>query len=505
MSQHIECHHNRIYEITGLDVVPLPGEVDAAQVTAKINAGYLKGKLVKVTGPGVRPALTEAETRALTWQLAALATGRDLRLKQYRLLVPLDPEGSLGQVILSFDQNYNAEATLVGRGLPVNGPALAGNLGVLKKQLVDTYHLSAITGEWTVPDLTKIHHALALVPAADRVALYGLELARVTQLAAKADDTVGGHIQARLTEILSPYSGSWGRLTVTDVTFIDDEKGFYGGTAGAPARPPSLQVILHEVGHALDSLNRRTLSRRTAEKALTGIGEGAGVGTPAPLPQDRIDHAVERKIMSTAPWRELAVLAFDTVDATQKRTAQADALAASCTAKGGALADLAQLLKSGQQNNAIQLYKQIEQEFNTLNTAYDAIVALLRAQGQGAKVPPTEFTNIIGKLPPQPANVIWADLHNEIIRFCGIQADVALWRRKFMDGKEFFTDRGSKFVGAVNEGQISLGLTTYSHATQDPTELYTEAYAIWILDPEEIRKHSAALFTYFDTAQYRLP
>ncbi|MFC4530096.1 hypothetical protein [Sphaerisporangium dianthi] len=500
------CFQNRIsYVFDGLETPTLPVGINAEVAAERVAKSRLRDKRYSVTTTTAE-ALTDTERAALTWLLAGFC-GPDQAASEFRQIFPLagGPGAAVGQVILSYDQDLNGRAVLVGRGLPLGGPADASSKETLAQTLKNTYSLGEIRGPWTAGELLKVSRALALTSATDREALVGVELERVTNLADKPELAEENfHTQAQFFHMVGPNSGRWGVIYVADRAFVNDAVGFFGGTDGVPARPPSFEVILHEVGHAIETAVRRADSRANALGVLASVSPTVHQRT-AVLPQDDITAATNMKFKDLKRWESVTDDAKTAYEAVANKAANADQLIGEWRGKMPDYAQALQAMKEGSgAGAATTIRKKLLSEWSSMVDVMEfigeLIITLKGPKAAGLKA--ENFTTIEQERLPELKHAPWLDFHDEVLRFCTVQRPAALWRAKYYRAGKKTTGREQEFTKYVNAKGIKIDLTPYTARMNSGTELYAESYGIWRVHPQALATHNADLFTYFNDGHY---
>jgi len=488
------------YRVGGIKLPVLPNDINADVAAERVNRSPIKGKTITIdAAAGIQP--TDLERAALTWLLAALCP-QDSGRKQWRAVLPLaPPSAAVGQVILAYDAQLNGTATLVGRGYPLGGAAEdVSDEAVLRR--LDTYKLSAVNGAWKAGELLKVSRALALLSDTESAALEGVVLERVKEL---PDSAQNGHTMAKFVSDFAPEIGEMGTIFVADKTFEDDVMGFYGGADGVPVRPPSFQSILHEVGHAVESAQRRATSRANAEYVLARAGRNETYTLRQTIPDDVILEAkglTFSNIKAETAHENLAVRAFNAIG---DKSADALILIQECRSKGGVMATLADRLgdyQAGKDSNpAEEQIELVRGEQKAITEVFKFIAGLLTTlnSDQPERLRPSNFVQVrdyLQGLDHEP----WMAFHREVMRWCDVQERAATWRGEYKPGGKETTGRRKAFVTYANEKSISSDLTLYAQAEwpNNPDEFYCEAFGVWKVDPVGLRRHSADLATYFE-------
>jgi hypothetical protein len=166
----------------------------------------------------------------------------------------------------------DAGAPIVQRDAPKEDPKVTK----LKADLVKTFDLSAVTdtadAKWTEVELDRMKSALTRVPMAERAALKGVELRRVVRTTDFGNIASGFFHQ----EIDARTGVRRDRIEIANDAFGGDEDYAEGGShekfGGVVEQgAPSEGVASHEIGHAVESLDRRQ-----AEAARVNVGLSGG-------------------------------------------------------------------------------------------------------------------------------------------------------------------------------------------------------------------------------------
>ncbi|TYB57605.1 hypothetical protein FXF51_39600 [Nonomuraea sp. PA05] len=492
---------NRInYEVTGLPPVRLPADLDDQAVQTKVKASRLNGYQLK----GLSDT-TPQETRAMLWLLAEYCAD-DRRDMTFHAILPL-PGGAVGQIILRYGPKLQGTATLAGRGLPMGGDDPGGKPADLLERIRTQYRLAGIGGTWTPDQVLKLYHALARVPGADRPALLGVVIERVPNLGA---DKHGAHTQGRFSHTAGRTSGDWGTLTLTDAAFTGDEKGFYGGADGSAVYPPSAQVILHEVGHAVESQVRRAESRANAELALAISGRPA-YPRDRSLPDDApIKQGLQLRYQDLRDADAVEALVRETYNLVAVRQDATGKIAA-CRNLGGKVAAFAQAVQAMKGPDTVapaeRLLKEIQREHAELVSWYEYARDMIVRGGQGEEFDPPAYAKIKDALAGKLDHTPWLTYTDELNRWAELQIATSTWRKKYTSGQGLVTRREQNLVDHATRTQIGVALTPYTKAffeeDKSATELYAEAYGLWLVHPEAVASHSAELLAYFTSGAYR--
>lgn len=520
-----EVSRKLAYSVDDLARIPLPDVLTNEVVAAKVADSKLADKNPLIAaGPG--EVLSDAERRAVTWQLAAYAA-KVKPGEEHRLILPLAPgaHAPVGQVVLAYDARLNGAATLVGRGPALGGPPEHPDPAGLKAGLRGTYGID-VRGPWQPDELLKVSRALALLDAKEAATLAGIPLVRVGNVPEAPSDRVDGdgHTMAQYSYQSGPLVGTVGVIYVADRAFAYDGKVFYGGVQGVPSRPPSFQVILHEVGHVIDMAERQAFSRDNALAAVASLGDPHVYQPHEEIPAAAIVRADQVGVKNTTTAQdELVSLALDAFNGVveaqrknldpQQRTqavrAAAD-LVVKCRATGGVLARLADYLDAASDDrkafdNAEALAERLQQEHTLLTGTLKLIRGVIAQINGGQLVPPGNFGKIAASIADLTGDP-WTESHAELVRWCELQRKEADWRLLYARAGRHSTERREHFAQFVGLNTVPVDLTVYAERywERSPEEFLCEAFAIWKVDPVGLRGHSAELRAYFDEKSHLL-
>ena len=428
-------------------------------------------------------ALTDQDTRALTYHLAQHAGAGDAAKGfELRDILPLTPgdQPSKGQVILKYANNEGI-ATLVGRGLPLDAdPDTNTSNDDLIRRLKQTYHLGAVTGNWGRGELLKVTRAFELIHPADREALFGVGLNRVPSLPAANQ----GHQEAHFSFTKSPYAGSWGVLRITDLAFVLDGRGFYGGSADIPARPHSFLVILHEVGHVIETALARAMSHDTAQRIVSGDDKAADI------PQDSINPHANLSASDLSRLSSLAALGIEAFNAVANKKAEAAGLIAKIRALGPDtttfVTALETMQRSGDSAEAKRLAQMIDLDWQHLDQAIREFQSLNEPLTQNPwRINATAYARIREQHLDGLDHAPWLVLHPLLSRYCDASEGNVTWSHTYRRG-EFMTERENRFTGWYNKSSCQMDLTQYTSrrgrpmsCTPSPTECGASTGTLW--------------------------
>ncbi len=172
----------------------------------------------------------------------------------------------------------NASAPLRGAVIQRDAKKKDPKLDALKAELVATFGLSAVTdtadAQWTIPQLEKMKRGLARIPAAERAAIKGVELTRVKTTSGPAGSS------AFFIQKIAPQTGiRQDRLEIANEAFEhgegEGETLFMGQKVQGE---PSEGIILHEVGHAVESVEHRQAEEARVKSGISATAATATLG-----------------------------------------------------------------------------------------------------------------------------------------------------------------------------------------------------------------------------------
>ena len=221
------------------------------------------------------------------------------------LVMPIDwpakPGGPApqGRVTVTFDRSGSATATLIAAGPVPQVPQTTYAAGVARLTGPDIGFASVTgwsgTGARDAAEISTVLAALDLLRARapqGLTALAGVELIRVPSLPSSraGEFFAGSQVALGDTADVRPY------LKLADRAFGSDDVQFAGGggTPAAPTVPASFQLILHEVGHAIENEKQRA-ARSAYVTAHTAAEAATKAMTVDPVVFEAERKAAERK------------------------------------------------------------------------------------------------------------------------------------------------------------------------------------------------------------------
>lgn len=253
----------RPYYLPGNEyTVPVVSERVRGQMVAEVTSALRKGQIsgIELDLPsGVQP-VDEAGLRTLPLPLLGAAwmmDERKLRGAEWDGVVPvLDVGGVPLTVWHEMNGKLRIRARLAEQPMqepPVSASDLSSRYGIFAPQAGDV--------PWSEAQRTRLDEALALLSLAERPLLEGVAFFRYHQKGAKKAEQYRGRYVVE---------HGMGRVEIYDAAFTDDDGAFVGEPVDP--RPPSLWVILHEIGHAIGGAPYRRLAQDWA-KGQPGLAQ----------------------------------------------------------------------------------------------------------------------------------------------------------------------------------------------------------------------------------------
>jgi hypothetical protein len=262
------------YDRDPKNVAPVPQGQTAASLTTllkdKVRTGDITGFALRGVQTGSRPeifllALIYGMAQRSRWGTESdIVTAIDWPAK------PGDPPPQ-GRVTVRIDAQGAASAELVAAG-PV--PAVAQTTAADgSARLISDFGFASVAGWKDTPkDAAEISDVLAALELLktrapqDVPALRGVELIRVSSLGGQrcGEFFAGSQVALGATADVTAF------LKLADCAFGSNRVQFFGGGPDSPTVPASFQVILHEVGHAVETEQLR-LARAGYVKAAAEL------------------------------------------------------------------------------------------------------------------------------------------------------------------------------------------------------------------------------------------
>ncbi len=229
-----------------------------------VTEAWMEGRVKKIfTTYDVKgiPAGAPKETRMFLLYLLEEVGDKEQWGMEQDLVVPVawpvkkDDPAPVGRVTVRIDKLGNASVEFVGTGPAPTAPQTTVAAG--STVLIDTWHFSAVrddgTAAWRDAEISDVIEALKLLPPAEKDVLKGVELIRVKDIPGgfAGEFSSGGTSGADQTTLVKSS------LKLANGAF-EAQKRFYGGTKGTV--PSSFNIIVHEVGHAVEEAKYRPLA-----------------------------------------------------------------------------------------------------------------------------------------------------------------------------------------------------------------------------------------------------
>jgi hypothetical protein len=404
---------------------------------------------------------------------------------------PATPPGGaapVGKINITLDKQGNATAELLDKGA-VAVPAGFPDKGKAIAALMADFGFSSVddgTASWTHGELNKVHAGLSLLPAADRAGLAGVSLVRDSTLTSPAGKPLDGEFR----HTHSVTAGAPGApavasrdasLHLASGAFGADTKGFVGGKGQEVL--PSLRLILHEAGHAVES------------KALRDA-EFATDTAQATANNDTLAFNAEQTATNTAVGAANA--------------AATSAFASAKAYKGSDLTDAQGFLQAfNSALGAVNAYAN-----NTAGARFASLEAAARKaianrDAVKAKVPagnpaPADFAAAVTA---QDAWFAEAQVRAKASqKLDASKADVTAKKTdqaKVSGATANTSKRLENFVALVKKNKIQP-FTKYAKDNWpgNPEEFFAEAYSLWQTNPGYLNDNAPALKAWFDAGNH---
>lgn len=532
------------YDRSSHTLSPLPPSHTAASIRKLLNDKIKAGDITSFTTSNVTSG-SNAEIFVLyaIWglsQKAGWGTEADIITAIDWPAKPGDPAPQ-GRVTVRIDTQGAASAELVGAG-PV--PAVAQTTAAAGSAKLKTdFGFSSVKDDgsaaWSDAEISDVAAALAMLPAADKPALQGVELIRVQSLGGNTagEFSSGGGVASGATTATKPF------LKLADLAFPKTAVQFYGGTKGTV--PASFQTILHEVGHAVEKEVFRAAQGASAQAIIaqnTAVGPlNETVATLKPLNDKRAAlfakwkaaagaekealrkeiEALDAKIKpirATYETRRAKYEAAETaanvkkaeVEKTKGSAAtiqplQSDAAAkkvAAASALTGAKAAV-QALQADEISSSAAFTKAVE------DTATAIATFVTQAAAGGKSVEDLESTVLASVTARNTERDTLAKAvpgHKALAALDPAIAAQDAWleaERVYARARNR-TLRLQKFIDLVTTNKIQR-FTQYSKENWllKPQEFYAEAYSLWLVDPQFLETNYKVVYDFFQTGDYR--
>lgn len=424
-----------------------------AQLQLKIKAGDITGYSIS----GVKPG--DPEEIYLYNALILLATN-----KRWGSELDLITEigSGKGKVTVRFDSSGKAEAILIGKSAPVV-PAAFAKVSDASAALVAKYKLVKVVGEkgrsWSIDELNKVLAAWGRLSASEAAALEGYTLIRTDKLVQAGEPLQG---QTTHTDEVKPgeiKATHLREIRFADSTFADDDKSFIGDAPDAA--PASFEILIHEVGHAIEGKPFDDLN-------VTAVDDAAKFNKSAANTHDKqrvTNRAINVALHGRYPKTDLTAgqPLFDAVSAAQK---------------------------------VLQAFEL------SPDTANEALAKKTIADRDAVKATIAAGNKVVTKLAPAltAQDTYLAAL--EQLLTAKTTADASKAKADALKTGAN-TKRLQAFIDFVNKENIPRP-TAYAekHWPAEPAEFFDEAFSLWKNDPIFFSKYSPKLKAWFDAGNH---
>jgi hypothetical protein len=453
---------------------------------------------------------------------------------------PGDPAPQ-GRITVRIDTRGAASAELVGAG-PV--PAVAQTtLAAGSAKLKTDFGFSAVkddgTAAWSDTEISDVAAALAMLPAADKATLKGVELIRVQSLGG----TTAGEFGTGGTVASGATAAAKGHLKLADLAFPKTAVQFFGGTKGSV--PASFQTILHEVGHAVEKEAYRAANDAYAQAIIAQNAAvdplNATVAQLKPLQEKRSDLYKRWKAASgkdkDALYKEITALdakiapikaTYDTrhakyeaaktaadakkaeVDKTRVAAATVQPLQTDAATKNTAAATALTTAKAAVASLQADDVSSSAAFAKAVDDVATAIATFVKDAAADAKnlddLEATVLASIAARDAARDALAKATPGHNALAALDPAISAQDAWleaERVFARARKR-TLRVQKFIDLVTMNRIQR-FTQYSKDNWllKPEEFYAEAYSLWLVDPQFLETNYKVVFDFFQSGDYR--
>ncbi|TMQ09971.1 MAG: DUF4157 domain-containing protein [Deltaproteobacteria bacterium] len=424
-----------------------------------------------------------------------LSSVRLAKNSEHRLIAPIGPApendapAPRGRLLVSVDHEGHAIARLVARA-PRTGDEIENSAEAtaeLQATLTERFGLAGFEAEggaaWTTSDMHKLDRALARVPAEDHAAVRGLTFVRAKNLdKAENEGRTLGLFTVRLVGR---------RIKLADVAFQGDQFAFTGTRAAVAS---SGQVVLHEVAHAIEHQ-----PQLDAQLRLSEVERSAPQGRLFNDDLDELEKAQPESIASEL----LGPIVL--ISATLLEKPKTDARAAVMrfvNSVQGVLADVGK----DQREACDAAWKQVAEQKEAVATMLSED-DLRRLAALKAGV--IKYVKAVQNAPTLREQLRRGEedlaKKEEAHRVALEQARKAVAAETSeQDGKR--SRRLQSFIDFVVEWQIPPTITAYAESSwksEKYGEFFAEAYALWLSDPQFLRRNFQPLYVYFKNGKHR--
>jgi|GEM_PF-2459112 len=421
------------------------------------------------------------------------------------------PEGLCS---LEIDASGNATAELISRVNTAVSPAVKDAVGTLKT----TYGFADVlsgdkapagaqntppdpSAAWSQSDLEAVVQAVGLLPAGDQAALKGVLLLRYKTLPDAAGQfNRGAHSAAgtTITTIKPAY------LKLADSAFSTGR--FEVGPPGGTPLSGAIQLIVHEIGHAVEAEAYREKEQQADQAVVAqnkAVADYKAVSAAAPGTQKQKDaYAKYRSAKSAA---DTAKAAFQGTVVGSKVTAPVEADVAAKKKAYDAAYGAAKSAASGWAANEIA-------DSAAYRAAVDAVAKLvadyvLKAQpGGGVDTLDAALLAAVEQRKQARADLAKAGTNPALAAFAPVDSAQDDWvdAARMLGHTRGRTRRLQKFVDLIKGPPPIEPPTAYARANLPfkPEEFYAEAYSLWITEPDFLKKNYPTLFNFFASGDY---
>jgi hypothetical protein len=436
-----------------------------------------------------------------------------------------------GLVTLSIDPQGAATAELIAAGTVPAVAQMTVSAGSAK--LLADFGFASVTGWKNTPkdaeEISDVLGAMALLKARapqDIPALKGVDLIRVPSLGGETagEFSVGGTVAQGATAASKPW------LKLADRAFSADDLQFFGGGPTAPPVPSSFQVILHEVGHAVEREELRmaqetyikaAAERDVAQQRLKDYDATYDADYKDAKRQGRLgkfykERAAEHKKLEATVDKASAHARAeaDKIKNTQVPASTVQPFETAAAAIGSSAANSLTTAKS-----AVQALRPDEVQSSAVyvkaieDTAAAITSFALDAKAGRDAIDDLEllvFQKVFDRdrarfelFRPQPPKGL---THRAIFPLDpAVQAQDAWFEaERILARARQRTRRVQKFIDLVSANNIRR-FTQYSVQNWQlkPAEFYAEAYSLWLVDPEFLKTNYKVVYDFFQSGDYR--
>jgi len=367
-----------------------------------------------------------------------------------------------GLVTVRFDASGKAEAELIGKSAPTVKAAFSKPKDA-RDALIAQFKLADVKGEkgrtWSIDELNKVLAAWGRLSKKEAAALEGYTLIRTDKLSLAGEPLQG---QTTHTDEVKPgevTAKHVREIRFADSAFKDDDKSFIGDATDAA--PASFEILIHEVGHAVEAKPFDDLNAIAA-------GDAAKANKAKKDAHDA--QLVGKKEISTA---------------LKKRFPPAD-------------------LAAGQPlfNALSAAHKALQQFEMTPDAANEAAAKKAIDDRDAVKASIAKGNKVVAGLSTALAA---QDAYFAALQKFRAASDNAATSRKNADALKSGanTKRLQAFVDFVVKENIPRP-TAYAekHWPSEPAEFYDEAFSLWKNDPVFFGRYSPKLKAWFDAGKH---